>query len=132
MFVVSVCCLARAFPLLCVFILSLSKFSPLSPYLLSTLDPSSHYREEDEEGEEEEEEGEEEEEEEEEEEDEEDEEEADDESHPVTESSRQGAHRYFRSSLISHFPHIVSPSHLYCKYCPPTLLYFVILVRLRL
>lgn len=101
----------------CVFILSLSTFSPLPPayilpFLLSTLDPSSHHREEEEE---EEEEGEGEEEEAEEEEDEEDEEEADDESHPVTESSRQGAHRYFRPtsfpSVIQFplFPHAVPP-----------------------
>ncbi len=91
--------------MLSVFILSPSNFSSLSPayilpFLLSTLAPSSHHREEEEEDEEEEEEEEEEDEGEgeEDEEDEEDEEEADDESHPVTEPSRQGAHRYFRPS----------------------------------
>lgn len=41
------------------------------------------------------------EEEEDEEENEEDEEETDDESHPVTETSRQGTHRYFRSTVVS-------------------------------
>lgn len=85
--------------------LSLSNFSSLSPayilpFLLSNLDPSSDHREEEEEEEVEDEE------------DEEDEEEADDESHPVTESSRQGAHRYLSPPpvMIVVFPHVVSPS----------------------
>uniref|UniRef100_A0A3B4YPX3 FHOD1/3-like FH3 domain-containing protein n=1 Tax=Seriola lalandi dorsalis TaxID=1841481 RepID=A0A3B4YPX3_SERLL len=97
--VISVCCLSWA-SLCCVFsCVSLSTFSPscLPTSSLSSvqpLDPSSHPREEEEE---EEEGGEEEDEDEEEEEDEDvDEDEADDESHPVIESSRQGAHRYFR------------------------------------
>lgn len=86
--------------------LSLSNFSSLSPahilpFLLSTLNPSSQHREEAEEEEEEEEKGEEE--------DEEDEEEADDESHPVIESSRQGAHRYFRPTGFPRVTQSFSP-----------------------
>lgn len=74
--------------------LSLSNFSSLLPahilpFLLSTLYPSSDHRQEEEEDDDEEEE-----------EDEEDKEEADDESHPVTESSRQGAHRYLSPSQL--------------------------------
>uniref|UniRef100_A0A8C9X084 Formin homology 2 domain containing 3 n=1 Tax=Sander lucioperca TaxID=283035 RepID=A0A8C9X084_SANLU len=77
--------------------------------------PHTHAKEKEEGEEEEEEEGEEEEEEEEEE----DDDEADDESHPVTESSRQGTRRYFRPtgfpSVIPHFPHTL-PFEQMCKY----------------
>lgn len=93
--------------LLCGFTLSLSNFSSLSPPLHPPVPPFNpqpllaHHREEEEEDDEaDKEEGEEEEE----------EEEADDESHPVSDSSSQGTHRYFRPTTVIQFLHFYSHS----------------------
>lgn len=94
--------------LLCGFTLSLSNFSSLSPPLHPPVPPFNpqpllaHHREEEEEDDEaDKEEGEEEEE---------DEDEADDESHPVSDSSSQGTHRYFRPTTVIQFLHFYSHS----------------------
>lgn len=93
--------------LLCGFTLSLSNFSSLSPPLHPPVPPFNpqpllaHHREEEEEDDEaDKEEGEEEE----------DEDEADDESHPVSDSSSQGTHRYFRPTTVIQFLHFYSHS----------------------
>lgn len=93
--------------LLCGFTLSLSNFSSLSPPLHPPVPPFNpqpllaHHREEEEEDDEaDKEEGEEEEE----------EDEADDESHPVSDSSSQGTHRYFRPTTVIQFLHFYSHS----------------------
>lgn len=93
--------------LLCGFTLSLSNFSSLLPPLHPPVPPFNpqpllaHHREEEEEDDEaDKEEGEEEEE----------EDEADDESHPVSDSSSQGTHRYFRPTTVIQFLHFYSHS----------------------
>lgn len=93
--------------LLCGFTLSLSNFSSLSPPLHPPVPPFNpqpllaHHREEEEEDDEaDKEEGEEEE----------DEDEADDGSHPVSDSSSQGTHRYFRPTTVIQFLHFYSHS----------------------
>lgn len=68
------------------------------------------------------------------------EEEADDQSHPVSDSSSQGTHRYFRPTSVTVSPSLLTqylPSFLFHldyfhSLWTPALLYFVILVRFQL